>query len=181
MDPIAARRIRLLALDVDGVLTDNAIYLGPIDGRRVELKRFDIQDGLGIRLLHQSTIEVVWISARESEATRLRADELKVTTLIQNNDGRKLPALSALIADRGLDWTEVAFVGDDLADLSVMERVGLPIAVANATDEIKAVARWITSKPGGHGAVREVIEGLLKARGEWTTVVARYRGARDAA
>ncbi len=181
MDPVAARRIRLLALDVDGVLTDNAIYLGPIDGRRVEFKKFDIQDGLGIRLLHESAIEVVWISARESEATRFRADELKVATVIQDNGGRKLPALAALIAERGLDWTDVAFVGDDLADLSVMERVGLPIAVANATDEIKAVAQWVTSKPGGHGAVREVIEGLLKARGEWTAVVARYRAARDAA
>ncbi len=181
MDPVAARRIRLLAMDVDGVLTDNAIYLGPVDGHRVELKRFDIQDGLGIRLLQDTPIEVAWISARESEATRLRADELKVATVIQDRGGRKLPALTTLIEARGLDWAEVAFIGDDLADLSVMERVGLPIAVANATDEIKAVARWTTSRAGGQGAVREAIEALLKARGEWTAVVARYRAARDAA
>ena len=181
MDPVAARRIRLLAMDVDGVLTDNAIYLGPVDGRRVELKRFDIQDGLGIRLLQDTPIEVAWISARESEATRLRADELKVAIVIQDRGGRKLPALTKLIEARGLDWAEVAFIGDDLADLSVMERVGLPIAVANATDEIKAVSRWTTTRAGGRGAVREAIEALLKARGEWTAVVARYRAARDAA
>jgi len=179
MDPAAARRIRLLALDVDGVLTDNAIYLGPIDGRRVEFKRFDIQDGLGIRLLQDTRIEVAWISARESEATRLRAEELGVATVIQNNGGRKLPALAGLIEARGLEWADVAFVGDDLADLSVMERVGMPIAVANAANEIKAVARWTTSLAGGHGAVREAIEALLKARGEWTEVLARYRAARD--
>ncbi len=181
MDPVLARRIRLLALDVDGVLTDNGIFLGPIGGRRVELKRFDIQDGLGIRLLQGTPIEVVWISARESEATRLRADELNIGTLIQDNGGRKLPALAAIIESRGLDWSEVAFVGDDLADLSVMERVGLPIAVANATDEIKAVAKWTTSRAGGHGAVREAIEAVLKARGEWAAVVARYRTSRDVA
>ncbi len=168
-------------MDVDGVLTDNAIYLGPVDGRRVELKRFDIQDGLGIRLLQDTSIEVAWISARQSEATRLRADELKVETVIQDRGGRKLPALAKLIEARGLDWAEVAFIGDDLADLSVMERVGLPIAVANATDEIKAVSRWTTSRAGGQGAVREAIEALLKARGEWAAVVARYRAARDAA
>lgn len=101
--------------------------------------------------------------------------------MIQDSGGRKLPALAALLTARGLDWTEVAFVGDDLADLSVMERVGLPIAVANATDEIKAVAKWTTMRSGGQGAVREVIEALLKARGEWATVVARYRAARDVA
>lgn len=179
MDPVAARRIRLLALDVDGVLTDNGIFVGPVDGRRVELKRFDIQDGLGIRLLQGTGIEVVWISARESDATRLRADELNVTTVIQDSGGRKLPALAKLIAERGLDWADVAFVGDDLADLSVMERVGMPIAVANGTNEVRAVARWTTTLAGGHGAVREAIETLLKARGEWTAVVARYRAARD--
>ena len=181
MDPATALRIRLLALDVDGVLTDNGIYVGPVDGRRVELKRFDIQDGLGIRLLQGTAIDVVWISARESEATRLRADELNVATVIQDSAGRKLPALAKLLEARGLDWAEVAFVGDDLADLSVMERVGLPIAVANATDEIKAVAKWTSTRAGGQGAVREAIEALLKARGEWTAVVARYRAARDAA
>ena len=174
-----ARRIRLLALDVDGVLTDNAIYLGPVNGCRVELKRFDIQDGLGIRLLQDTGIEVVWISARESEATRLRAAELQVATVIQDSGGRKLPALARLIEERGLDWTEVAFVGDDLADLSVMERVGLPMAVANATEEVLAAACFTTTLAGGHGAVREAIEALLKARGEWTAVVARYRAARD--
>ncbi len=179
IDSAAASRIRLLVLDVDGVLTDNGVYLGPIDGKRVEFKRFDIQDGLGLTLLRGGPIAVAWLSARFSEATTLRAEELRIPILIQDSGGRKVPALAAIIAERGLDWDEVAFVGDDLADLGVMERVGLPIAVANAVDEIKAVARWTTRRQGGHGAVREVVEAILKARGEWDAAVHRYRAVRE--
>jgi 3-deoxy-D-manno-octulosonate 8-phosphate phosphatase (KDO 8-P phosphatase) len=179
LDQTLAHQIRLLVLDVDGVLTDNAIYLGPVDGKRVELKRFDIQDGLGLGLLRGGPIEVVWLSGRFSEATSLRAQELRIATVIQEPGARKVPALGGLLEERGLDWSEVAFVGDDLADLGAMERVGLPIAVANAVSEVKAVARWITSKAGGHGAVREVVEALLKARGEWESAVARYRAVRE--
>jgi 3-deoxy-D-manno-octulosonate 8-phosphate phosphatase (KDO 8-P phosphatase) len=179
IDPAVARRVRLLALDVDGVLTDNGIYLGPIGGQRVELKRFDIQDGLGLGLLRGGPIEVAWVSARFSEATTLRAEELRIPILIQDSRGRKVPAIEGVLAERGLDWMEVAFVGDDLADLGVMERVGLPIAVANAVPEVKAVAHWVTSKPGGHGAVREVVESLLAARGEWHEAVGRYRAVRE--
>ncbi|MGE0442967.1 MAG: KdsC family phosphatase [Gemmatimonadales bacterium] len=178
IDPALARRIRLLALDVDGVLTDNGLFLGPVDGQRVELKRFDIQDGLGMALLRHSPIEVAWVSGRVSVATTLRAEELKIRTVIQDGGARKLPAMTGLLEEKGLDWAEVAFVGDDLADLPVMARAGLPIAVANAVPEIKAVARWTTSRSGGHGAVREVIEALLAARGEWDAAVARYRAER---
>jgi len=171
--PVVARRIRLLALDVDGVLTDNGIYLGPIEGQRVELKRFDIQDGLGLAVLRGTPIEVVWVSARHSEATALRAQELRVAVVVQDS-AKKLPAMTRLLSERGLDWPEVAFVGDDLADLPVLRRVGLPIAVANAVPEAKALATWVTSQPGGHGAVREVVVELLKARGEWEAAVTRY-------
>lgn len=174
-----AAAVRMLVLDVDGVLTDNAIYLGLVDGERVELKRFDIQDGLGMGLLRGGPIEVVWLSGRASEATRLRAEELKIPVVIQDSAARKLPLLRDLLTDRGIGLDQVAFVGDDLADLPVMERVGLPIAVANSVGEILAVAKWVTSKPGGHGAVREVIEALLKARGEWEQAVARYRAGRE--
>lgn len=179
VDAALAARIRLLVLDVDGVLTDNAIYLGPVDGRRVELKRFDIQDGLGMGLLRGGPITVAWLSARYSEATSLRAEELRIPVVVQDSAGRKVPALEAIMAERDLTWDDVAFVGDDLADLGVMERVALPIAVANAVDEVKAIARWTTRREGGHGAVREVIEGLLKARGEWDAAIARYRAARE--
>jgi 3-deoxy-D-manno-octulosonate 8-phosphate phosphatase (KDO 8-P phosphatase) len=168
-----------LVLDVDGVLTDNGIYLGLVAGERVELKRFDIQDGLGLGLLRGGQIEVVWLSGRASEATALRARELKIGTVVQDSAARKLEAVSRLIAERGLRLEQVAFVGDDLADLAVMERVGLPIAVANAVGEIIEVARWVTQKPGGHGAVREVVETLLRARGEWDAAVTRYRAERD--
>ncbi len=180
IDAIAASRVRLLVLDVDGVLTDNGLYLGPIDGKRVEFKRFDIQDGLGLSLLRGGPITVAWLSARYSEATTLRAEELRIPILVQDSGGRKVPALAAIIAERGLEWDEVAFVGDDLADLGVMERVGLPIAVANAVDEIKTIAHWTTRREGGHGAVREVVEALLKARGEWDSAVLRYRAVREA-
>lgn len=179
IDPVAARRIRLLVCDVDGVLTDNAIFLGPVDGRRVELKRFDIQDGLGLGLLRGGPITVAWVSARVSEATTLRAEELRIPILIQDSGGRKIPAVAAILEERGFAWDEVAFIGDDLADLGVMERVGLPIAVANAVDEIKAVAAWTTTKSGGNGAVREAVEALLQARGEWDAAITRFRAARE--
>ncbi len=179
-DSALARQIRLLVLDVDGVLTDNAIYLGPVDGRRVEMKQFHVQDGLGLVLLRETDIAVAWLSGRHSEATTLRAEELKIPILVQDSGARKVPALGAILAKTGFDWSEVAFVGDDLADLGVMERVGLPIAVANAVDEIKQVARWVTTRSGGQGAVREVIERLLRERGEWDAVLARYRAAREA-
>ena len=180
IDPSLAMRIRLLVLDVDGVLTDNAIYLGLVAGERVELKRFDIQDGLGLGLLRGGPIEVAWLSGRVSEATALRARELKIATVVQDSAARKLPALTTMVAERGLGFDQVAFVGDDLADLPVMERVGLPIAVANAAPEVAGVARWVTTRAGGHGAVREVVEALLRARGEWDQALAKYRADREA-
>lgn len=178
IDPAVARNIRLLVLDVDGVLTDNGVYIGPVAGQRVELKRFDIQDGLGMALLRGTAIQVAWMSGRLSEATTLRAEELRIPTLVQDRGARKLPAMRELLAEKGLDWPEIAFVGDDLADLPVLMRVGLPIAVANAVAEVKAVARLVTTRKGGEGAVREAIEALLRARGEWDAALAKYLEAR---
>ena len=174
IDPVVARRIRLLALDVDGVLTDNGIYVGPIDGQAVELKRFDIQDGLGQVLLRTAEIPVVWVSGRHSEATTLRARELRVEEVLQVAGPRKLEALGSLLERRGIAWADTAFVGDDLADLPVLRRVGLPIAVANAVEEVRAIAAYVTRARGGHGAVREVVEALLKARGVWGELLERY-------
>jgi 3-deoxy-D-manno-octulosonate 8-phosphate phosphatase (KDO 8-P phosphatase) len=174
IDPAKASRVGILALDVDGVLTDNGIWIGPVDGRRVELKRFDIQDGLGIRLMRTAGIPVLWLSGRDSEATAMRAEELRVDELLQVPGPRKLEALREVLARRELRWEDVAYVGDDLADLQVMRRAGLPIAVANAVPEIRAVAAYVTRAAGGHGAVREVIDALLKARGVWPEMMQRY-------
>lgn len=172
--PAAARRVRLVGLDVDGVLTDNGVFIGPIGGTRVELKRFDIQDGLGLVLLRTAGLPVVWISGRSSEATALRAAELRVEDVLQVPGPRKLVAFQELLTCRDIDWEEVAFVGDDLADLPIMRRVGLAIAVANASADVKAAAAYVTRAAGGHGAVREVVELLLRARGEWAEILQRY-------
>jgi 3-deoxy-D-manno-octulosonate 8-phosphate phosphatase (KDO 8-P phosphatase) len=174
IDAGLARRIRLLGLDVDGVLTDNGIFVGPVDGQVVELKRFDIQDGLGQVLMRSAGLPVVWVSGRHSEATTARARELRVEEVLQVPGPRKLEAFGALLERRGIAWDEAAFVGDDLADLQVLRRVGLPIAVANAVAEVKAVAAYVTRASGGHGAVREAIEALLHARGEWPELLERY-------
>jgi 3-deoxy-D-manno-octulosonate 8-phosphate phosphatase (KDO 8-P phosphatase) len=178
IDPQVAARVRILGLDVDGVLTDNAIYLGLVGGERVELKRFDIQDGLALSLLRGGPVEVFWLSGRFSEATTLRARELGIATVIQEPGARKLPAMTELLAARGLEWSQVAFVGDDLADVPLLRRVGLPIAVANAIPEVKRLAHWVTPSPGGQGAVRETVTELLKARGEWEGAMHRYLAER---
>src|SRR5437660_5454825 len=188
IDASLARRLKLVGLDVDGVLTDNGVYLGMVGDHAVDFKRFHIQDGLGIRLLRTAGLAVVWVSGRESAATALRARELAVDELIQDPSARKLPVFEALRERRtrklpvfealrerrGLTWEECAFVGDDLADLPLLARVGLPIAVANAVPEVKAAAHAVTSVPGGQGAVREVAELILQARGEWQGLLSQY-------
>jgi 3-deoxy-D-manno-octulosonate 8-phosphate phosphatase (KDO 8-P phosphatase) len=174
IDGALAARVRILALDVDGVLTDNGIWIGPVAGERVELKRFDIQDGLGMRLARTAGLPVLWLSGRHSDATALRAEELRVDELLQVPGPQKLDAMAKVLSRRGLDWESVAYVGDDLADLQVMRRVGLPIAVANAVPEIREVAVAVTMRGGGHGAVREVVDALLKARGVWPEIMERY-------
>lgn len=174
IEPAVARRIKLLILDVDGVLTDNSVIIGLVDGERVELKSFNIQDGLGLALLRVAKVPVIWMSGRESEATLLRARELKIDEVLQLRGAAKLPATLELMQRRGIGWDEIAFVGDDLADLPVMRRCGLPVAVANAVSEVKACAALVTQAEGGKGAVREVVEALLKARGTWDQSVQGY-------
>lgn len=175
--PAAAKRVKFVGLDVDGVLTDGGIYLGDADGKRVELKRYEIQDGLGVVLMRQAGIKVGIITGRESESVRLRADELKVDAVAQDSKARKLSALQKMLAQFQIDLAEAAFVGDDLPDLGVLRVVGMPVAVANASKEVKEVAGIHLTREGGHGAVREFAELLLTARGEWTTTVERYVAA----
>jgi 3-deoxy-D-manno-octulosonate 8-phosphate phosphatase (KDO 8-P phosphatase) len=174
IDPAVAQGVKLLILDVDGVLTDNAVMIGVVDGQRVEFKNFNIQDGLGLAVFRQSGIPVVWMSGRSSEATLLRAKELKIDEVLHPRNAAKLPATIELMEKHGVSWKEVAFVGDDLADLPVMRRCGLPIAVSNAVAEVKECAAMVTRAEGGKGAVREVIELLLKARGTWDQSVTGY-------
>ena len=174
-----AKRIRLVGLDVDGVLTDGGIYLGDVNGARMEFKRFDILDGLGIKMLQLAGIEVAIITGRVSDAVAHRARELAITDVIQDEHARKLPALRKLLAAKGIQENEVAFVGDDLPDLAVMRVVGLPVAVANCTEDIAQLGVLRLTRNGGRGAVREFAELLLRARGEWDALVERYVKSRS--
>ncbi len=180
IDPHVAGLIRLVVLDVDGVLTDGGIYVGAWPGQDpIELKRFDIQDGLGVKMLRWSGIEVAIVSGRVSEATAWRAQELGIDECHQDPDAKKLPVVQKLLDDRGLGWEAAAMVGDDLADLPILERVALPVAVSNAVPEVHAVSRWTTEARGGRGAVREFARALLTARGEWDGLVREYCDARS--
>lgn len=178
LDPALARRVRLVGLDVDGVLTDGGVYLGLVAHHPLEFKRFHVQDGLGVKLLRTVGLPVVLVSGRASEATEARAQEMEVDELVQEAPANKLSGLEAVLERRGLSLEDCAYVGDDLADLPILRRVGLPIAVANAVPEVKAAAKVVTTVPGGQGAVREVAEILLKARGEWPGLMAQYFEAR---
>jgi 3-deoxy-D-manno-octulosonate 8-phosphate phosphatase (KDO 8-P phosphatase) len=170
----AARRIRLVILDVDGVLTDGGLYVGVTDdGTPLEFKRFDITDQLGVKMLVWSGLTVALVSGRPSVASRLRADELGVP-YHPAPGGFKVPEVDKLREGSGAGWSEVACVCDDLADLPVMQRAGLAVAVRNAVTEVRAAAHWVTSLAGGRGAVREFAEALLRARGEWNTMLETY-------
>ena len=167
-----ASKIKLLILDVDGVLTDGGIITGcTSEGAHVELKRFNSQDGLGLKLIKKLGIEVAIVSGRESSATTFRARELGINECHQIPSGIKLPAVERLLGERDYSWESVCMVGDDLVDLPVLIKAALPIAVANAIPEIKRVSKWTTRASGGEGAVREVCERLIKAKGAWPEVL----------
>jgi 3-deoxy-D-manno-octulosonate 8-phosphate phosphatase (KDO 8-P phosphatase) len=179
--PERARRIRLVVLDVDGVLTDGGLYMGATeDGRAVELKRFEITDGLGVKMMDRAGIHVVFVSGRSSPSNRVRAVELDVP-FHEGPGGFKLDIVEELQNLHGSDWQETACVCDDLADLPIFRRAGLAVAVANAVPEVKAIAHGVTRRRGGHGAVREFAEALLRARGEWASLVDAYVNERDPA
>lgn len=156
-----ARQVRLLLMDCDGVLTEGFIYLLP-DGR--ELKVFNSQDGHGLKLAKRAGIRTGVITGRSSPALEQRARETGIEFLCQAMSN-KAEALAELLAKQALSPQEAAFIGDDLPDIPVMRQVGLAIAVANAAPEVKRVAHYITARRGGQGAVREVIELILKAQG----------------
>jgi 3-deoxy-D-manno-octulosonate 8-phosphate phosphatase (KDO 8-P phosphatase) len=161
--------VRMFLCDVDGVLTDGMVLMG----NGVESKRFSIVDGLGLRLLQKAGIKVGWVSRRPSPATTMRAEDLKIDYLIQI-DGSKVEAVAALLDRSGTSWGEVCYVGDDIVDLGVLQRVGVAVGVANAIDEVKAVADYVTERAGGYGAVREVIDLILKAQGRWAAMIQEH-------
>lgn len=171
--------IRLVVLDVDGVLTDGGLYVGATsDGTPVELKRFEITDHLGVMLLLNAGMQVVFVSGRVSVANRIRAAELGVACH-EVPGGHKLTIVERLLEEHECIWRQMACMGDDLADVPILRRAGLAVGVANAVPEVRAAAHWITRRNGGHGAVREFAETLLRARGEWRAALSTYLNKRD--
>lgn len=158
-----AKKIKLVLLDVDGVLTDGRIIL---DDRGVETKQFHVRDGQGIALLLRSGIEVGFVTSRSSKAVTRRARELGVR-LVRQGVGDKLGAYQAIKSARGLNDDEIAYMGDDLVDLQTLRQAGFAVAVHDGWAGLKAAVDYVTALPGGHGAVREVAELLLRAQGQW--------------
>jgi 3-deoxy-D-manno-octulosonate 8-phosphate phosphatase (KDO 8-P phosphatase) len=167
-----AKKIKLLILDVDGVMTDGRIILGD-DGK--ELKFFDVKDGHGIKLAHQAGLTTAIISGRESRLVSFRAKELGIKIVYQNIHD-KSGICEEIMKEKGFSHDEVAYIGDDIVDLSIMNKVGLSIAVADALPYVKDAADLVTAERGGRGAVREAIEFILKAQGRWERLFEEYSG-----
>jgi 3-deoxy-D-manno-octulosonate 8-phosphate phosphatase (KDO 8-P phosphatase) len=170
MEPDLQKRfeaVRLFLCDVDGILTDTSVWMGGVD----ELKRFNIQDGLGLRLLQREGIKVGWISNRPSFATTARANDLKIDFLQQNHDGNKVTSVNELLKQTGIDWNHTCYMGDDIVDLGVLKRAGLAVTVPHALPEAKKLSHYVTTLGGGQGAVREVVDLILKAQSKWQKLV----------
>jgi len=166
------RRVRLFLCDVDGVMTDGMVLIGSVQ----EIKRFNIRDGLGLIFLRRAGFKVGWVSARPSPVTEARAAELGIDFLVQQGDRiGKTGAVEKLLRRTNLAWDAVCFVGDDVVDLGPLRRAGVAVAVADARPEVKAAADYVTRAPGGHGAIREVAEMILRAQGKWNSIVAHYQ------
>lgn len=170
--PARAAAVELLLLDVDGVLTDGSVVYAD-DG--TELKRFHVRDGSGLKLWRAAGKRAAIVSGRRSVAVERRAAELGIAPVLQGRDD-KLAALAEVLSATGLRPEQVCAVGDDLPDLPVLRRCGLAVAVADACPEVRATAAHVTTTAGGRGAVREVIEWLLKSGGRWDELIARYTG-----
>lgn len=164
-------RVKIFLCDVDGVLTDGTVLMG--GGQ--EFKRFHIQDGLGLRVLQTQGIKVGWVSNRPSEATKQRAEDLKVDYLFQGK-GNKIEAVETILQQANLDWKDASYMGDDVVDLGALKRAGLAVSVSNGIEEAKSLAHYVTRARGGMGAVREVVEMILRAQGKWEKIVAGFLG-----
>ncbi len=166
-----AKKIKLLLLDVDGVLTDGRIVY---DSGGRDLKFFDVHDGLGVYLLKKAGIPTVLITARGSKAIKPRARDMRVEAIF-SDISPKSAVIDKILKRFKVTLDEICFVGDDLVDLCLMKKVGFAIAVFNACPEIKTLAHYITLREGGRGAIREVVEIILKAKGKWQEVTQPYQ------
>jgi 3-deoxy-D-manno-octulosonate 8-phosphate phosphatase (KDO 8-P phosphatase) len=167
MERERAQKIKLIILDVDGVQTDGGLYMG-LEGET--LRRFDIRDGTGISIAIEAGLRVAFMSGKSSPAIRRRAAELGVEDVFEDLRDKN-EAYEALKTRYGLLDEEVAYVADDIIDLPVLQRVGLAIAVGDAVEEVQRVAHRVTVRPGGRGAVREVVEYILRAQGKWEEIL----------
>ncbi len=164
-----AKDIRLVILDVDGVMSDGRIV---IDDNGVESRNFDIKDGMGVVVLQLCGIDVAIITSKKSGAVRHRAEELKIKHFHEGIK-KKTEPYEQMLEELNIHDAQVCYVGDDLVDLSMMKRVGLPVAVGDAVADVKEVAAYVTTAHGGRGAVREVAEMILKAQGKWEKVLSK--------
>ena len=167
------QQIQLIISDVDGVLTDGAITY---DNNGIESKTFNVHDGLGIKLWQRAGHQFGIITARSSHVVKLRMTELGIETIRQGSDS-KLPVGLQLIEEFGLQPEQVCYVGDDLSDMRLLSAVGLAATVANGVEEVKSVAHITTKRAGGEGAIRELIETILKKQERWDELMQSYRGA----
>jgi 3-deoxy-D-manno-octulosonate 8-phosphate phosphatase (KDO 8-P phosphatase) len=166
--------IKMLLMDVDGVLTDGRLYNVPdASGNMVETKGFDSQDGIALQWLNRFGIDAGVISGRVSPATTERARQTKMKYVYQGHV-EKIPILEEIMADCKLAKEQIAYIGDDFTDVVIMHRVGFAVATQNARPEVKNEAHYVTRAPGGSGAVREVIEMILQAQGKWGEVMQKY-------
>ncbi len=162
--------VKMFLTDVDGVLTDGKII---IDNNGNEMKFFDVKDGHGIKMLHRYGIKVGLITGRESDVVIHRAKELGIEIIFQKVR-RKLEIVDKILSEYHLTYSEIAYCGDDIVDIPVLKRAGVAFTVNNAVDECKNIADYITAKDGGCGAVREITDLILKAKGFWKEVKVRY-------
>ena len=163
------KAVKLFLCDVDGVLTDGTVYMGG----GMEMKRFNIRDGLSLKFLQLQGIKVGWVSRRPSSATQQRADNLNIDFLVQH-EGGKIEGVESILRQTALKWADVCYVGDDIVDIAVLERAGLGVAVGDGVAEAKAAADYVTKAHGGDGAIREIVEMILKAQNKWKHVVSEY-------
>jgi 3-deoxy-D-manno-octulosonate 8-phosphate phosphatase (KDO 8-P phosphatase) len=162
--------IELILSDVDGVLTDGGVVL---DNEGIESKRFHIRDGLGVKLWQKAGYRFGVISQRSSQSLKVRAAELGID-IIRQGVPDKLAALGQILSELSLSRPQVCYLGDDLPDLRVAQAVGLGVAVADACDELRQAAHYVTAAPGGMGALRETVELVLKTQGRWNDVIQAY-------
>lgn len=166
-----ARKIKLVIFDVDGVFTDGRIY---VDDNGIETKAFNVLDGQGIKLLQQTPVQVAIISGRYAPGVMIRMQKQLGIQHVFLGDTNKLPVYEALLKKLNVADEEVAFVGDDLPDLPVLRRVGLPMAVPDAVPAVMKTVSFVTQNKGGKGAVREVCEAIMSAQGNWEAVMNKY-------